>query len=384
MLSNIRLLLEYNYKADYVKSGIPVHNGRYVLNINKKNLVLDISYISELINRIGVLNEGNSLALPLLIDLHHIDVKDKLSVILLECLAYYITKDIGLNTKLNFHCKNNPYANEMQISSLNILKGCTSQKDEFIKSFNEDLYKKHFRKVLGNVQIDNKYLSILTTDVYQYLVNNMVDSDFADNVSDVVGELVGNACEHSKSGCLVDIDVSGDLWHRKVEGVFRSINVCVINFSDKLLFTDIKRKITEEDKTEGIRYDILNDTYRIHIKSFDDDYKEDDFFTVAAFQDKISGRLDNSITGGTGLPGLIRTLQEQALVSDCYVISGNKQFVFQQKYLYYDDDGWIGFNKQNDFLNSVPDKSNFKKVDFYMPGTAYNLCFIVKKENNDA
>ena len=64
----------------------------------------------------------------------------------------------------------------------------------------------------------------------------------------------------------------------------------------------------------------------------------------------------------------------------CYVMSGKRKLLFRQEYLTYNEDDWLGFNKQNDYLNSRPDESVFGRNQYMFPGTAYNLNFVMEKE----
>ena len=86
--------------------------------------------------------------------------------------------------------------------------------------------------------------------------------------------------------------------------------------------------------------------------------------------------------GGTGLTCLINSLQRKSDSDDCYVLSGNKIVLFLKEYLSYNDD-WIGFNKSNDFFSDTPDYEVFDRSQMYFSGTAYNLNFVMKSEDNN-
>lgn len=55
----------------------------------------------------------------------------------------------------------------------------------------------------------------------------------------------------------------------------------------------------------------------------------------------------------------------------------NKSNNIKKELLQYND-GFIGFNKENDFLGHIPDISIFEDSIFF-PGTAYNLNFAIRK-----
>ena len=91
------------------------------------------------------------------------------------------------------------------------------------------------------------------------------------------------------------------------------------------------------------RYKKVQEAYEYHKKYFNDDYMKEDFFNIAAYQHKISGREKIVETGGTGLTKLISSLEKKADSHQCYVLSGNRGIFFKQDYLEYNDDRLIGF-----------------------------------------
>ena len=110
---------------------------------------------------------------------------------------------------------------------------------------------------------------------------------------------------------------------------------------------------------------------------------EDDFYNISAFQHKISGRKQlTSGTGGTGLTKLIKALQEISEAYRCYVISGTRALNFHHEFLEYNKDGWIGFNNDNNYFESIPQEGIATECFINMPGTAYNLNFIFKEGND--
>ena len=111
----------------------------------------------------------------------------------------------------------------------------------------------------------------------------------------------------------------------------------------------------------------------------DDTYKEEDFFNIASFQHKISGSIKKNTTGGTGLTKLVSSLEKQSDAHKCYLITGNRALWFFHQYLEYNQDGWIGFNTENDFLNKTPAYTVIGPNSIYLPGTAYNLNFVMKR-----
>lgn len=211
-----------------------------------------------------------------------------------------------------------------------------------------------------------------------------IAEDYRDQISEVIIELVGNACEHGHTNCLLDIDITNDgeiaIDDIPQKGIFYGINIAIVNFSDILLGDGIKNKI-EQNKLNENRYICLKQAYSYHKQFFSQDYSYADFCNISSLQDKISGRPYYNLSGGTGLTKLIHSLQEKSEVDSCYVISGQRCVRFVKNLLNYDDNKWLGFNEQKDFFKALPDKVTTVDCYIYFPGTAYNLNFVMKRED---
>ena len=334
---------------------------------------------------------NNRTLFPIVIVLNEIEFYDKLSVLLFECLCYYLSVELKRKVYINCIFKKNILTEEVSVSCVNYLNNNINYSQEkFEKCFNYEIYKNHYRLYLNYEETkDKKRLSILYTDLIIFLKPFDIDERSAEEVAEVVIELVGNACEHAHSDCLFDLDIAQNYSKKnkegKLSGSYYAINISIVNFSDKLFYHDIKEKIkilsNQNDLSD--RYKTLLQSYQNHKKFFNDQYIEDYFYLIAAFQNKISGRIDNNITGGTGLKKLIQSLQRKSDTSMCYMQTGDITFYFVDKYLDYNADNWIGFNSKNDFINEPPSIHIFRKSKIFIPGTAYNLTFVYerKKEN---
>lgn len=84
--------------------------------------------------------------------------------------------------------------------------------------------------------------------------------------------------------------------------------------------------------------------------------------------------------GGTGLTSLVKSLLEKSDSHLCYMLSGNRIIFFQQDLMKFNEKNLIGFNKNGDYLSQLPEADIFKTINTYIPGTAYNLNFAIKKE----
>lgn len=258
--------------------------------------------------------------------------------------------------------------------------------DKFDKALMEKNYKmihnsNHFRRIISKEDI--KGASILLGDLKLFLSLFDIDKEYSLCLAKVGAELVDNANEHAEADCLIDIYVSDPIKNKKCNEMFYSINMVVINFLNKHLGYDIQKKIEEKNYNESQRYDLVSRAYKHHKKYFDkNSYEVDDFYNLASFQDRISGREKETKTGGTGLTDLIKSLEDRAEAHSCYVLSGNKGLWFEPQYLKYNDDDWIGFNEENDFITNIPNKDIIVRSSVDFLGTGYNFTLIVKKEEN--
>ena len=208
-----------------------------------------------------------------------------------------------------------------------------------------------------------------------------VEKEYTDKIAKVVAELADNAGEHTTSDCLIDIDVSKAPYHYQNDSSeCYAVNTVVLNFSNKCLYEDVEHKIKNRDFQPDNRYDKIVEAYDYHKKFFCDSYNEQDFFTVASFQDKISGRSGETATGGTGLTELVKSLENYAFDHACYILSGRQGLLFYPELLEYNDENWVGFNEEKDFIHKQAHERAILRSETFFRGTAYNFTLIFKKE----
>ena len=309
---------------------------------------------------------------------NEIKVIDKLTYVFLECICYYLINNLGIEVHVGWKPQMGIITEGLNSSPLLLL--CDKSKEnvlKFVAKFKNDGYGNHYRRLVEN---SNENLCGIFQDVYSFFkVFNSCDS-IKDKITEIIAELVGNAFEHGCSDCLVDIDVANN--YNTVIGKVMydvySVNLAVISFSNKLIGDELKQRLYE-NKMIGKRNEELLKIFNHHKKYlFDEKYEEEDFYNIAVFQDSISG-VDKGGVGGKGLTVLINSLQQMAYDNHCYMLSGNRAVSLKKEYLSYDNENWIGFNKEKDFFNVKPADSVINKLVTFMPGTAYNLDFIMLK-----
>lgn len=378
-MEDIKLLFSSNENLPRTK--ISIINSRFVFRESGEYFQHETIYnILKFVNTILVKYPGQKL--PIVFEIKATNLRDKLTYILFECICVYLIEHCGYQVHLDLSSRYSIYTAGIKSSPLQLLT--TNSKDDnikFVKKFYLDISSRRYRRVLTKsnpIQPDS--LCKIMDDIATFQIPFGVSDDCRNIISEVIIELIGNACEHGDSNCLIDFDIAPFYRKNGSESEFVGINICIINFSNQLLGTSLRRKILS-DKVEGTRYELVKNAHVSHKEFFSKYYCEEDFFNMTAFQHKISGRCDSVLTGGTGLTKLIESLEVRSDSHKCYVLSGRRCVVFRDDYLSYSKDGWIGFNKDNDYFNTPPDWHIFAASRYNLPGTAYNLTFVLEKEN---
>lgn len=316
------------------------------------------------------------------------DFDDKLTYVLLEWYLEHVITAHKLTIKIFWNNNISIFTHGMVNSPLQKL--CTvndSDQNGYSTSLNKSIGKTHYRRVFHPKEVVDDTLSALFTDLSSIFKRLNIQTEQADSIAEVAVELVGNALEHTHSDCFLDVDIADEYFRRdNPKGKkYYGANICVVNFSHTLLSSQIEEKITQDKSIqyEGAshRYWRLKKIYDYHSRFFDSSYGKEEFFTLSAFQEKISGRPNEYVTGGRGLPMLIKSLEFQAEVHKCYVVSGNCKMQFIKGLLEYDEHHWIGMNQECDFYRFRPDPEVFSHSPLFFPGTAYNLNFVIPKES---
>lgn len=375
-MESCSLLLANNSAQYKVKS----KNNSY---FRKYEGLIDLKKFGNILDYICSINKRHSLRLaPITIQLENVIIDDKLIYILLECLCYDLLINKDCNFTLLINCNLSIINEGLQYSCLDYSD--PKRKDLFKKRFAQDIQLKHFRRIVYADENFGENLSALMDDIDMFLQHISLSKEACSNICETVVELVDNAYEHARSACLIDIDVTKD--YRKTDpndkNLYFGVNIAIINFSDILFGERLKEKVKKNDeKLKGQKRfaDVLRARAN-HEKHFGEIYDEDFFFMISSFQDQISSR-DRETTGGKGLTGLISEIQNYAETDKCFMVSGEKMIKLLKRFMVFNKDNWIGFNEQNDYINSIPSENCICKNGFNMRGTAFQLTFVIKKED---
>lgn len=380
-MHNLELLLEQNRALPSYR--IEIRNGSFYYR--EKMATIGAEAIRNIIRFVNtLLQKYPNIKLPIIFDLGNVKFADKLSYIMLECICFHLIANHGYRIRINCNIQSQIHTAGIKSSPLLLLStGRSDHLEKFKAKFTREIYGNHYRRLLLSEDLKKPdFLCAIMDDVAWFQSGYHVDPDCREAISEVIIELVGNASEHGEHNCLIDFDIAETYFKKGSPGEFVGINIVIANFSQKDLGAALRDRIIIDGLNDG-RFSVVQQAYAFHSQYFGEKYTEADFFNMTAFQHKISGRCGNLYTGGTGLTKLVESLESRSDTHMCYVTSGERAIVFKRDYLKYNDTGWLGFNTTNDYLNSIPDHSIFMQNLFSMPGTAYNLNFVMQKENNN-
>lgn len=322
----------------------------------------------------------SALKYPIMLDIGETSFNDKLVYIVLECVIHIVMEKYHRKVYICYKVTDSIWTEGFKYSCLN---NVNDGFDIFEKKFKYDLDRKHFRKVFTYQDYcDKKCLSKLMTDIRCFLKNNCINESSVDELTEVLIELVGNSGEHAKTDCLIDLDLTDDTYKSTADDLdnYYGLNACVVNFSKELFYVPLMNKMKLSQEVNE-RHIWVKKAKNNHERFFSDKYTEKDFYTISSFQDKISGSIQKDKTGGRGLTSLISSLGEKASDQLCYMASGNRALFFNADHMRFNKEEFIGFNKNNDYINSIPEDGVIRDVDVYLPGTMYNLSYVIKKES---
>lgn len=370
---------------------IHIDNGNAIWRCNRS--VFDLDALKDLVNFIKTVETQNFQGISIDIILHDVRFVDKLIIILLECVCYYAITIMKSRVRVSFSCTPTIWTEGVHSSPLLLLNDFKRQKQEkYIEKFKMDYYHFHFRRLITiEENADKPIASKVMQDSDTFFKAFMIPKDYRDQLTEVIAELIDNALEHTGTDCLIDIDVApnykkilkdnGDNRELSTDD-FYGVNIVVVNFSRNIVGQRMRERFSVS-KLYSERYKTVLAAKENHAKRWTPNYGESDFFLIASFQRGISSRNDSDVTGGTGLTKLLQLIQKKSDAYNCYMHSGNKKLIFQHDYLNFTKENWIGFNIPNDFIHNIPDRECLQTSRFYIPGTAFNLDFVLSENNSN-
>lgn len=380
LLRGINLLFERNPAKSYCKKYIHLSNMQLVIDLSKRSRNTfsgdDLLKIIQCINyiRCGRKYPHN---IPIIINVGRCEFLDKLVYILLECAMSYVVENLKLRVSIDITSEKTIKTEGIDNSPLRFLISGKTDYERFCRSFSFELNMHHYRRLMLYDNSQEIVASNTYMETHAFLVNNFIDESTSDELSEMIAEIVGNALEHCHTDCLLDIDIANNYINGYTRRDCYGINVALVNFSETAFYKKLKDKMQQTGLPE--RYDDITRAFKVHSKSFGEDYDEDEFYMVASFQHRISGSMNKVGTGGVGLTKLIRSVEEKAENHMCYILTNNIIMGFNPKYMKRNGN-FVGFNKENNFMQYPPESGLFEKINTVLPGTGYNLNFVINKE----
>lgn len=311
-------------------------------------------------------------------------IADEATLIVFEILLYYLIKNSICDITYTFIVDKTLLGYEnFRTSNLFQYNTRKINNNNFVKTFEKEtqICRNHFRKLCVNNE-ENKagiFLSILLSDITTFLSAYNIEKEYAEDLSEVITEIVGNSLEHSDGDCLLDIKIVVDNVHK-----YKNINVTTITISDILIGSNIKQYIGDTNRSSySPRNEIVLTAYDNHRSQFSENYDINTFSTISAFQKYVTTRKNSIGSGGTGLTTLIKQLKNKAREDYCYVLSGDDVIYFKEPFLDLTEEGLIGFNNDNDYLSKIPSPEIVSKNLNRFNGTIYNLSFILDERNEE-
>lgn len=360
-----------------------------------------LHYIAKMFK--NIINKYKFMKLDIVLDLTYVKIfNDKNTYLFLDLLIYYLFYNSCNNIKLYINIDiglssvtHNGLISTTFMRVLNTtLDGKPLDRKVFIKKYCDFLNgkpiemngvksEKHdnfYRKIITKYEFEDITESIIATEI-SYILKLYYDDDWIDDIVETISEIVSNVYSHNNEFMLIDIDICDDVINKGIkinEGIkFSALNISIINLGEELLYTTIKQNIKERKYSHDIEiYNRVYKAYDNHKYEFNDKYFENHFFTITAFQKKVSTRNLDGSNSGTGLTKLINNIIGKTEDDISYVMSGDIGLRFINKFMNISDAGLIGFNINNDYINEKPDDSILTNTDFYIPGTIYQLHLI--------
>lgn len=352
----------------------------------------------------NIINKYKYLNLNIILNLRSIEVfSDKNTYLFLDLLIYYlfynssnhiklyIEIDIGLSNVIHNGLINTTFMRVLNVTD----DGQHLDRRMFIEKYVDFLNGKpiemnnvkpeksdnFYRKLITKHSFEDITESIIATEISCILKVYYDDENWVDDVVDAISEIVSNVYSHNNEFMLIDIDICNDvrgIGDMKGNGVkFSALNISILNLGKELLYGTIKQNIKEKRYSHDTEvYNRVYKAYDNHRDKFNEKYSENHFFSITAFQRRVSTRDLDASHSGTGLTRLIQNIIGKTEDDISYVMSGNIGLGFREKFMNVSDNGLIGFNENNDYINQQPDDSILVSTDFYIPGTIYQLHLI--------
>lgn len=352
----------------------------YINNkIRIKDKMFSIKSIYKIVEHFKWMKENmKNYETKIIIDSEYI--ADQAILTLMESIIYFVINDWKFDIVYRFSLNENMLG--YQIFKKSILNKYNNKKI-VIDNYNNEYNKitiidgNHFRKKCLNTEDNRKgnFISITMDEIDTFLKCFELDDEYRNELAEVIVEIVDNALNHSNGDCILTLNVLRNNIQK-----YKYVDVALVTVDDIFIGKEIIDYIGIKDKSEySEKNEIVMQAYKNHKKFFNEKYNINSFAMISAFQKYVTTRKMSNNTGGTGLTTLINALIEKSTHNFCYAISGNTNLVFIKEFLNLNKDGLIGFNKENNYLENMPDSKVVSKNEYDINVNIYNLQFVLKE-----
>ena len=379
----MNLRLDLFFKNIVASPAKHLGNNRYTITIESQNI--NFKDIKNLQSQIKYLSDCKLKVKSVKISTQNANFVDSSTVLLFVLSIIYIMS-AKPNLKILVHVPQINKSNASAVYFNTLFRYLSSKKldnNKFLKRFDTaivDSKYNYFIKV-QDCSLDKLNTSRLESEVGIFLRSiNETDYDFSEKLMNIVGELQGNASEHSKESTLVFIMKLND---KSIDD--KSLYYLnIICFAEDNIYTGISKMFYENINCD----DRIIDAHNFHKEHFNNHYTENHFFMLSALQNGITTRGSKS-SGGIGLPTSVNNMSDSVTKAyDCYCLCGLCALYFRINYLglkLIDDIPQIvGLNTSSNYLTDIPHESSIECSKLQINGILYNMIlFRDMGENNE-
>lgn len=200
IMKNVEYLLDSNkcqhkYARKYLKKG----SKQWTYEL--KNCTFDSIKIKNFIGAVDWIRKFKPM--PIILKFSKVKFKDKLVMSILECICYYLIEYAGIDVYFQINIDKTIITNGIEYSALTAKNPL-----ELKKLFSNVTTKNHFRRVISFSHHKTSSLSECSSKIYNFFEKYGVDEETTTDLSETLSEVIGNAIEHGKSDCFIDIDIT--------------------------------------------------------------------------------------------------------------------------------------------------------------------------------
>lgn len=307
-------------------------------------------------------------------------IADQAISILMESIIYFVINEWNFEVTYRFSLNENMLG--YQIFKNSILYKYNNRKigiDNYNKEYNKQtvIDRNHFRKMCANTEENRKgkFISITMDEIDTFLKCFELDDEYRNELSEVIVEIVDNALKHSKGDCILTLNVLKNNFKK-----YKYVDVDLVVIDDIFIGKGILEYISKDNKSEySDKNKIVLKAFENHKKFFNQKYNINSFAMISAFQKYVTTRKMSENSGGTGLTTLINALIEKSTLNYCYAISGSTNLLFKKEFLKLNEEGLIGFNEKNNYVEMIPNENVVSINKYDINVNIYNLQFILKE-----